>query len=379
MFGDILIDKFRYAYKKSDISHEDIINMRLCQNYYFPDSSIDYKCGNILATFTPTKMTGERGDNSSHNLQMPEQDMFFECLSDITLDKPEIQQKCRLTLIHLTKNFLLSKPVNEYISVFTEKQYSRLVPEVISSSNDGSYSLYLRYSHDVDSEYNPKFLIKFYDKVAEYYKQHKTYICHLQEPLTEYEKSLVGGAYDEEKRTLNLECLNILRIEIEFHGSEKIKPIKLNLDTDRDFLSLDLIINSLREGKFYTTLDKIFTETLKKLVFNAEETLDSATAELSKIRKLACKLLFTSSRTYHYKAVADELGLENQFSTINSIIKKIVPDSELYQELYNSVFITGDNEESTPVKCVIRSCNSYSSQLLKVFILVYEVPILDDS
>lgn len=89
---------------------------------------------------------------------------------------------------------------------------------------NGSCSLYLRYNHDIDSEYNPKFLIKFYDKVAEYYKRHKTYICHLQEPLTEYEKSLVGSAYDEEKNTLNLEGFNILRVEIEFHGSEKIKP-----------------------------------------------------------------------------------------------------------------------------------------------------------
>lgn len=379
LFGDILVDKFRFAYQKHSILHENMVDMRLCQNYYFPDSTIDYKCGNVLATFTPTKMAGERGSNSSHNLQMPLQELFLECLKDITLDKTEIQQKCRLTLIHLAKNFLLSKPINEYISVLVEKQYCRLVPEVISSSDNGSCSLYLRYNHDIDSEYNPKFLIKFYDKVAEYYKRHKTYICHLQEPLTEYEKSLVGSAYDEEKNTLNLEGLNILRVEIEFHGSEKIKPIKLNLNRKSDYLTLDLPIEAMKEGTLYITLDKIFTETLKKLVFNAEETLDSATVELSKIRKLACKCLLKSNRIYHYKAIAGELGQENQFSTINGIVRKIVPDSELYLELYNNLSPVCDNEESTHSGIVKSSCNSYSSQLLKVFILVYKVPILDDS
>lgn len=379
LFGDILVDKFRFAYQKHSISHENMVDMRLCQNYYFPDSTIDYKCENVLVTFTPTKMTGERDCDLGHNLQMPTQELFLECLEDITLNSSEIQQICRLTIIHFAKNFLLSKPVNDYISVFAEKQYSRLVPEVISSSEDGSCSLFLRYNYDLDSEYSPKFIIKFYDKVVEYYKKHKTYICNLHEPLTECEKSLVGSAYNEEKNTLNLEGLNILRIEIEFHGNEKIKPIKLNLNSENGYLTLDMLIEAMKKGSFYSTLEKIFTETLKKLVFNAEETLDSATVELSKIRKLACKCLLKSNRIYHYKAIADELGQENQFSTINGIVRKIVPDSELYLELYNNLFPVCDNEESTHTGMVKSSCSSYSSQLLQVFILAYEVPILDDS
>lgn len=379
MFGDILIDKFRYVFKKKDISYEDRVAIKECQRYYFEDSTIDYKCGNVLNTFTPTKMTGERGGSLSHNLQMPEEDLFCECLSDITLNKPEIQKLSRVTEIHLSKNFLLRIPVSEYICMLAQRSYGKLTIEQISSNKDGSYSLYLTYNHDIDSDYQVKFVIKFYDKVQEYYKRHKSYICKLFEPLTEYEKNLVGSAYNEETRMLDLEGLNILRIEIEYHGSEKIKPIKLSLDNESDFLSLDLLIDTMEERKLYTTLDKIFTETLKKLVFNAKETIETATAGLSKVRELACNLLLASSSLYDYKAVAGELGLENQFSTIDSIVRKVAPDSDLYQELYANLFSTCSNEESSQIELVRKSCNSYSFKLLKVFILVYEVPVLDDS
>ena len=59
-------------------------------------------------------------------------------------------------------------------------------------------------------------------------------------------------------------------------------------------LSLTLILESLKAGKFYDALEKIFNNTLKKYVFSASETLESATAELSNIRKLACECLLNN-------------------------------------------------------------------------------------
>ena len=56
-----------------------------------------------------------------------------------------------------------------------------------------------------------KFLIKFYNKTTEYFKQYKGYECQLYEPLAPEERKLVGEAYDNEKNTLNLEMLGITK------------------------------------------------------------------------------------------------------------------------------------------------------------------------
>ena len=223
------------------------------------------------------------------------------------------------------------------------------------------------------------FVIKFYDKCAEYYRQHKTYECQLYEPLAPEEIALVENAYSKEKNTLNLEPLNILRIEIEYHETQKILPIVKVLDSDAEMLSLTLILESLKAGKFYDALEKIFNNTLKKYVFSASETLESATAELSNIRKLACECLLNNPEYYQYKAVAGELGLTNQFSELDYIVRKVIPDSVIYQELQNALFNTTMKESIGVVIWSIRTCKSCSSIDLKHFILIYEVYIWDDS
>ncbi len=377
MFSDLLIDKERIVFSKKDVTYEDRQEIQKVLKSYFSDSSVDYKSGNVLITFTPTKMNRNSEDNNNHNLQMPTQETLLKFHKKLCLNNEELSNEFTITKLHLTKNILVSRPVQEYIELLGNMNYSRVTPELITSDKNGNCSLYLRYLSDYET--HSDFTIKFYDKALEYYKRHKTYICKLKEPLTDYEIEQVESVYNKENNTLNLEHLNILRIEIEFERSKKLQAIIKALDNSYSALSMDLFIKALEEGCLYKVLDNVFNQTLRKVVFNATKTLEDATAELSKIRQLACFLLCKSDEFYHYKAVADELGLENQFSTLKQIVKKIVPNSELYSELYDKLFHSVNNDESLSVEQLIECCNSYRLQNLLEFLLIYEVPIWDDS
>lgn len=370
------IDKLRLIYKKKEVSYEKRYEIHRRLKNRFPNSTTSPKAGYILHTFTPTKMV-RRVANNGHNLQMPSEKLLYNVLNRITLNKSEIQQKIHDSIIHITKDILLSFPVAEAINYFSNLPYAYVEPH--PKQSDGEPSLYLHYHYSPDTADSMTFVIKFYNKTAEYFRQHKTYECQLYEPLSQEEIELVGDAYNNEKNTLNLEHLNILRIEIEYHETQKILPIIKVLDSDAEMLSLTLILESLKAGKFYDALEKIFNNTLKKYVFSASDTLESATAELSNIRKLACECLLNNPEYYQYKAVAGELGLTNQFSELDYIVRKVIPDSVIYSELYNALF--GTTTKESEVVCIwsIRTCKPCSSCDLKHFILIYEVYIWDDS
>ncbi len=378
MFNDIKVDKCRLLYKKNDVSYEDRMAMSKKLKLHFPLSTICAKSGFIQQTFTPTKLVRFISDYG-HNLQMPKEKQLYNALNSITLDKPQLQEKLHVTVIHVTKDIILTKPASEYIDMLANKQYSYLDTEYTISTGKPSLCLHCRKS--IDSEVPCSFLIKFYDKVAEFNNQHRHYECQLYETLSKREKELLGNAYNSSKNYVDLSKLNILRIEIEFHGKEKLFPITKALSADCSLLTLPLMLESLKTETFYKTLEQVFNNTLIKYVFTADKTIETAVAELSKVRGLACKLLSESSQAKYYKPIAEEMGLLNQFSEINTVIKKIIPNSELYNELYNILFssVNDIKESITNEINDIRSCNSYNSIEIKNLELINEVSVFDDS
>ena len=376
IFNSSKIDKLRLIYKKKEVSYEDrhAIHRRLKQR--FPKSTTSPKAGYILHTFTPTKML-RRGANNGHNLQMPDEKLLYNVLNKITLNKSETQDKIHDSIIHITKDILLNFPVADAIDYFSKLPYSYLEPEFVQS--DGEPSLYLHYHYSPDTANSMTFVIKFYNKTAEYFRQNKTYECQLYEPLSHEEIELVGDAYNKEKNTLNLEHLNILRIEIEYHETQKILPIIKLLNQQEEKLTVLMILESLKAGTFYNILEQVFNNTLKKYVFSASESLESATTELPNIRNLSCECLLDNHEYFQYKAVAGELGITNQFSELDYTVRKVIPDSVIYKELYNALFSATTKESVVICIWSIRSCNSYSSLTLKHFILIYDVYIWDDS
>lgn len=369
MFNKVKIDKLRLVYKKKNVLQENRIEIDNILRQNYPDYSLFNKAGLVLSTFTPTKQKRHGMPDLKHNLQMPSQKQFLEPLN-------HLHPKMWFSIIHLAKDILLTNSVNDYLLMLAERSYSRIEPELIES--EGIYSLYFKYSHNDDSLNGINFVIKFYNKAEEYYKQHKTYICHLYEALTKDEIKQLGKAYNPETNTLKLKDLNLLRVEIELQGADKLSPLtNLLSHKDKERFTVDLLLNAIRKDSLNNDLEKIFTTILQRTIFNTKETLETATAEVSKIRKLACELLLESSEFYDYQNVAKELGLQNQFSEIGTIIRKVTPNSELYKELCNKLFFAGDKTAEKNV--FIRACKPHSSPNLKYFILIYEVPILDDS
>lgn len=380
MFNDTKVDKLRFRYVKKNIKLEDRYDIKEGFYKYYPDNITSAKASYIHHTITPTKLLRDNPE-LQHNLQMPTQHKLLYAFNDIIMHKINLQREFVATMMHLAKDIVLPNPVRDYILMLNNKSYVRLEKELKLSNN--SPSLYLHYKCKSHLRKSYKFVIKFYDKAQEFFNQHGHYDCPIYEPLTPNELALVGNAYDDVTQTLDLSQLNILRIEIEFHESPKIMPITQTLSPEATQLTMPMIINALREGTFYDTLDEVFNRTLKKHVFNADKTYETTMVKLSKVRLLACKLYHESSLTSHYRAIAEDSGLTSQFSEIDKITRKVTPDSELYKELYNTLFpsIPDDVQEGKEVEeeKSARCCNTYNLRQFKHFTLIYEVYIWDDS
>ena len=170
------IDKLRLIYKKKEVSYEKRYEIHRRLKNRFPNSTTSPKAGYILHTFTPTKMV-RRVANNGHNLQMPSEKLLYNVLNRITLNKSEIQQKIHDSIIHITKDILMYFPVAEAINYFSNLPYAYVEPH--PKQSDGEPSLYLHYHYSPDTADSMTFVIKFYNKTAEYFRQHKTYECQL--------------------------------------------------------------------------------------------------------------------------------------------------------------------------------------------------------
>ena len=113
-------------------------------------------------------------------------------------------------------------------------------------------------------------------------------------------------------------------------------PVINTLSETDDRLSAHLLIQSLKNKSLYDNMEDIFTSTLKKYVFKANDISKGAVEEVNNIRKLACQLLSKSSDLYYYKALTEELGLKSKFLEIANLARKIAPKTDLYAELYYS-------------------------------------------
>lgn len=233
--------------------------------------------------------------------------------------------------------------------MLTECSYPYGKEPHIKQTTDNSFSVYLSSpNRNPESDNEGTMIIRFYDKVQEYFDRHNTYILPLKFPISEEEKLRLGSAYNHEANIINLEHLNILRIEIELHKKTRLQPIaKILTGEAQDFLSVRNMLQSLEEGALYQKLDEIFTDILRKFVFpNAQAFIDKEPKKIRKVRELAVKLLSSSPNFYKYKFSAKCRGrsAKDSFNDISKLTRVEKSNSELYQELYNEVFKENKSE-----------------------------------
>lgn len=374
LFSATKIDKLKLVYDRRNVNPDTRQAIASEIKKYFPVPTISQKGNNVLNRFTPTKL--QRGKKEvTHNLQMPEENELKEALWNIALQNTELLDEIWNTEIHLPKDLLLQKKVREYIIMLYNKPYSRLTPELIES-DEGICGLYLHYNMGVASDNHPKFLIKFYDKVEEYYSNNCTYIAELYEPPSEGDKKKLGKHYNPKNNTIYLKGLNWLRIEIEFHGAPMLLPIAKALCGKAERLNLTHFL--LSEG-LYDTLDEVFTTVLKREVFNEYVNKEDILGDVAEIRKLAWGHLAEGDDFYTYKNIAKELGIGNQFAEIASLVKKIKPETTLYDELCRELFPDTTSSRLIQNDWLIEKNYFRTPKVPKRYALSYPVPVLDDS
>ena len=378
MFGDIKIDKLRLTHSKTDvdtIQHKKIVERLKAK---FRNACTFSKINDNYYSITPTKLI--RDNNVTHNLQMPSEKELLRALKYCTLN-PFVREGINVTEIHLTKDIILSHNPDEYINFIAGMKLPSLTPVMYSSNSEGK-SVYLAPpKRDIDDEeYTGNFVIKFYNKTLEYLSHNEDPVAKLNEPLTCKEQKLVGEAYNKKENSLDISKVNILRVEIVYKTSKVLMPVIKTLSDNTKELSFFSIIRELEKNSLYLTLEKVFNSTLKKYVFFQVKSAMEMTEGYDRIKSLAVDLLAISEEFYHYKAIFNDMGMKNQFSELQTIVRKIKPESDLYIELYDKFFNMPLVMTSEQWKRIFKTpCKGYSSKKLKGSILVYEVPIWDDS
>ena len=401
MLGDTILDKLRLNYTKKEASQEvrEVLSTRLKE--LFPTATVNSKAGYIQNTFNPAKLIdSERSINNGHNLQMMPEGRLAEALRMVF--PAQMREEVTSSIFHIAVDYILKNPIEDYMGMLSNIDNPYITGATVES--DVSVSLYLHFAQGIESEETPHFRLKFYDKGAEYCKRHDNPICILYEPLTEREIELLGEAYNPDTHSVNMSKVNMLRVELELVQKDKLTPIIKRLDSTADKLTLNMILRALDNNSLYEVLREVFHEKLRKYVFTACDTLDNIAEEnnLSIITKNACRLQLEDRRSKHFTALMTELGHKESVTTMNRLVRKIVPDSDLYTELYSAIF-SNDNSviteepteeliattpDSTDVDSTARivivpkenvTSHDLNSSDIKNFMRIYEVPILDDS
>ena len=342
LFNNIIIDKIKMLYRKGLVSPEErtLINDTIKEYYNTRPSQSK---GWISYEFNPAKQKLPNC-NKNHNLQMPEESLLYEALANITLNKEKFQKEVKLTRLDLCEDFLLSTPVSEVLEMLTKCTFPYgKTPKTEQTDDENVSTVYLESAHkNPDSDSEGTLIIRFYDKVAEYYSKYNTYILPLKSSLSEDEILMLGDAYNKETNTVYLENLNILRIEIELHQSIRLKPIAKELTGFyQDYLSIRHLLEAITRNCLYKKLDIIYKKILKKYVFQHNQAFQiKEPKKISGIRELSVKLLSQSANCYKYKIAAMNRGKNpnNNFNAISKLARVEKSNSELYQEVYNEIF-----------------------------------------
>ncbi len=400
MLGDTILDKLRLNYAKKEVSQELRETSSTHLKELFPTATVNSKAGNIQSTFNPAKLIdSERGNDNGHNLQMIPENRLAHALRSSFPE--QIREGVSVSIMHIAEDYIVKNPVEDYIGMLSNIDNPCITGTTVESNV--SISLYLHFVQDFESEEIPHFRLKFYDKGAEYCKRHNSPICKLYEPITEKEIKLLGDSYDPDSHSIDMSKVNMLRIELELVQKDKLTPVIKRLDSTADKFTLSMMLMALDNNSLYKVLREVFHEKLRKYVFTAYDTLDHVAEEnnLSNISKNAYKLQLEDGNSKHFTNLMTELGYKDSVTTMNRLVRKIIPDSKLYSELYSAIFsndntvITEETTEelvattpdSTAVDSTARNIVSkeniashdLNDSVLKGFILVYEVLIFDDS
>lgn len=350
LFNALFLDKLRFyiddrVFNNANISNF-IANIEKVMSGYYPNNAylIDTSRHRISLEFTPTRYRTKEGQTDT-NLIMPTEEDLYKLFKELGFyDLPEnIYNNFIVSKLHLTKNFYTQNTVPRYIKMLKNRKYRAGLKPIQNTSNVTNTSLILS---TLKKDYSDKNIIGnkmilFYDKVQELKDKAALNEIYLREPLLLKDVNILPkGAYSTHPPYLTLDNLHILRCELQYATSVKLKKISDFIFDKKGSLDLRLatLLNLLKKQKLYSTLERFYTNELQNNVFFDEPI--STEVKLSKHEKLLVELIKGKSAT---RLLGMYKG--SQKDSLSRVLRKLqmADDSNsLYVELYRK-FIKGLN------------------------------------
>ena len=351
LFNDLLIDKLRFYINDTDFSNTDrsefFANIENVMSSHYPDNAyrLNTSRQRISLEFTPTRYRTNEGQTDT-NLIMPEEQTLFELFKNLGFYKLQknIYNSFIISKIHLTKNFYTQGTVPRYIEMLKKRKYRAGINPIQNTSNSTNTSLILSTLKKNSTNKNivGDKVILFYDKVQELRDKASLNDIFLPSPLPIDRNILPIGAYHNSPPYLSLQHLHILRCELKYANSKKLKNISdfISNTTNSHDLRLATLLDLLKTGKLYNTLERFYTNELRNRVFFNEPITQEV--HLSKHEKLLAELIKVNKIS-----ATRLLGMYkgSQKNSLSRVLKKLqMTDSsnKLYVELYRKV-IEGRN------------------------------------
>lgn len=345
LFNTILIDKLRvYADDKlfTDVNISGFISsIQSAMSSYYPNNAfmIDTSRHRISLEFTPTRYRVNE-EHTDTNLIMPTEEELLNLFVKLGFyDLPEsIYNGFIVSKFHLTQNFYTQNTVPRYIKMLGNRKYKGGIKPIRNTSNTTNTSLILS---TLKKDYSRKNIIGnkvilFYDKLQELKDKASLVEIYLHKPLPIDDiKFLPKGSYSNNPPCLSLRNLHILRCELQYATSVKLKKISdFIFDTkDSHDLRLGTLLDLLKEGALYSTLEKFYTHELNNNVFFDKPL--TTEIKLSKHEKLLAELIKGKSAT---RILGMYKG--SQKESLSRVLKKLQMadnSNSLYEELYRKI------------------------------------------
>lgn len=344
LFNALLIDKLRFYIDDKNFNVDTtkfIANIEKVMSSNYSDNAfmLDTSRHRLSFEFTPTRYRTKEGQTDT-NLIMPTELELFMLFKELGFyNLPEnIYNSFIVSKFHLTKNFYTQNTVPRYIKMLKNRKYRAGLKPIQNTSNVTNTSLILSTlkKNYADKNIVGNKLILFYDKVQEL--KDKAYLNDINLPVPlpmEDVNILPKRCYNNNPRYLTLNNLHIIRCELQYATSVKLKKISdfiFNTNNSND-LRLSTLLNLLKEQKLYSTLERFYTNELRNNVFFDEPI--TTEIKLSKHEKLLAELIKGKSAT---RLLGMYKG--SQKDSLSRVLRKLQMadnSNSLYIELYRKI------------------------------------------
>lgn len=345
LFNSVLIDKLKFYIPNELLDILDktkFINktQEVLSKYYAQEAfHISTSRNRMSIEFTPTRYRTDEKQTDT-NLVMPDEATLHKLFIELGFyDLPEnIYNSFIISKLHITKNIYTEKSVSLYIRILGYRNYQNGIKPICNTSNTTNSSLILS---NLKKDYSDKNivgnkLILFYDKVQELKDKASLNDIYLREPLIVDDiNKLPKGSYSSHPPYLQLRNLHILRCELQYANSIKLRKVSdfIFKKKNSEDLRLSTLLDLQREQNLYNTLGQFYINELRTNVFFDE--LAGKEIKQSKYEKLFAELIKGKSAT---RLLGMYQG--SQKKSLSQVIKKVqLLDNEnyLYNELYQKL------------------------------------------